>query len=156
MKQANRSSRGFTLVELLVAVALIAFIMALAAAAADLAAAASQAQQFPRLKPSADRLVEILGPLDATLRRAEAIVLASLDTEALPPADEVADIVGALNNYKTLLEAALEDLPEADGHDQAEHTALLNLKKALVEAITDLKQLLAQLQRLQEIMNHFP
>ena len=94
MRQGNRSSPGFTLLEFLVVIAIIAILIGLLVPAVqNVREAALTAQPYSKLQPVATSVLGIVDEsFDANLRRAGSIFDASLANQTLPDRNEVATI----------------------------------------------------------------
>ena len=160
LRQGKRSSGGFTLIEMLAVIAIIAILVAavLPAAVQDLRDAARAAYQFPGLQPVARSVLAIADEsFDATLARAAAVYEASLTNRTLPDRDEVATHLEILTEKQLDFKEARKALPELGPADDADYrTAYLNLRDALDDTIAGLRQTKERLSELLQMMDHMP
>src|SRR5262249_48339363 len=152
MRQGKRSSPGFTLIEMLFVIAMLAILVAavLPLAVQDLRDAARAASQFPKLQPVARSVLTIADEsFDATLARAAEVFEASLTNRTLPDRNEVATHLETLTEKERDLRAARTALPELGPADGADYRrAYLNLRDALEDAIGGLHETTERLSEL--------
>ena len=156
MRQGKRSSPGFTLIEMLAVIAVIAILVAavLPPAVQNLQEAARAAQQFPKLQPVASSVLTIVDEsFDATLARAAEVFEASLTNRTLPDTEEVATILRTLTENALDLKAARKALPELGPADDSDYRrAYLNLRDALDDTIHLLHETTVRLSELLHMM----